>query len=153
MIIKIGKEEVNLDKDILKFSPETINDFLSNYASLTSHYHDKYADAAYIASKYKDSYNNLLNLKFKNYKTENNYSDKMAEACAKSDAEVVAVQEKMRAAEYVKDLVYGFLRSMDDAHTDAKEMCYNLRKELDKIYPKHVRDNRVDAKLEEIFGQ
>jgi hypothetical protein len=151
MIIKVGREEVDLDKSILKFSPETINDFLANYASLASHYNDKHADASYISSKYKDSYNNLLSLKFKDSKIQNGYSDKMAEACAKCDPEVVAIQEKWRAAEYVKDLVYGFLRSMDDAHTDAKEMCYNLRKELDKIYPKHIA--RTEQKLEEIFGE
>lgn len=150
-VVKIGKEDVDLDDEVLKFSPETINEFLTTYASLHRYYHDKYADASYIANKYKDSYANLVNLKFKDSKIANNYSDKMAEACAKSDPEVIAVQEKMRGAEYIKDLVYGFLRSMDDAHEDAKEMCYNLRKELDKIYPKHIA--RTEQKLEEIFGQ
>ena len=150
MIVKIGKEEVNLDDAVLKFSPETINDFLATYAALHRYYHDKYADASYIASKYKDSYNNTYNMKLQDYKVSKGCSDKLAEAVAKSDSEVITAQEKMRAAEYVKTLVWGFLRSMDYAHEDAKEMCYNLRKELDKIYPSHIA--RTEKKLEEMFS-
>ncbi len=141
-IIKVGKEEVNLDDEILKFTPETINDFLTTYASLYHYYQSKHNDATYIAKKLSDNHSSAIHAKFKKAKEENGYSDRMAEACAKSDPECTAMLDKVRAAEYAKDELWGFLRSMDYAHADAKEMCYNLRKELDKIYPKTI--SRLD---------
>lgn len=143
--IKVGKDDVDLNSDLLKFSPETINEFLSTYASLYRYYSNKHNDAAYIVKKYSDSYAAAINRKFKESKEANGYSDKMAEACSKSDPENMAILERVRTAEYAKDELYSFLRSMDAAHSDAKEMCYNLRKEMDKIYPKTISKLEDDA--------
>lgn len=148
MIIKVGKEDVNLDEKNLDISYETINDFLPKYASWYRYYNSKFNDASFIAKKYTDQYNQMLNLKFKHYKQEFQYSDKMSEACAKADEEVLAAQEKMRAAEYVKDELLGYLKSLDYAHEDTLQMCYNIRKEMDKITTKSVK---MEQKLEDIF--
>ena len=153
-IIKVGKEEINLNEDHLKFSAETMNDFLTNYAAIYRYYQNKHDDATYISQKLNDQYTKLYNAKFKQFKADNGYSDKMAEACAKSDDEVCDFLNKVRVAEYAKDELKGFLKSMDYAHNSAKEMCYNIRKELEKIYPKTVsRSDSYDSDgLKEAFG-
>ncbi len=54
------------------------------------------------------------------------------------------------------------MRSMDYAHDNAKELCYNMRKELDKIYPRHVMLNengrggdthKMEEKLRDIYKE
>jgi len=148
--IKIGDEKITLDEKILEVNHETINEFLSKYAAWYRYYQSKHSDATLIARSYSDQYTSLLNSKFKKFKEEQGCSDKMAEACAKSDEEVLSVQKKARAAEYIKDELYGFLRSMDYAHENAKELCYNMRKEMDKIGGSRV--SQIDyKKLEEIY--
>ncbi len=156
----VGKEEVNLDETALDFTPENINDFLTKYAALHRYYQNKHNQAVYIAKTLNDQYIVLFNSKFKEGKIAHSFSDKMAEANAKSDEEVVKLLDKVRKAEYVKDEIYGFLRSMDYAHDNAKELCYNMRKELDKIYPRHVmatgRDDdqhRMEEKLKGLYKE
>ncbi len=150
--IKVGNEEVDLDENILIVSQETINDFLSKYASWYRYYQNKHADASFIYKKLLDKFNAVLQTKFKQYKHEGG-SDKLAEASAKSDAEVLDHQEKMRIAEYIKDELWGFLRSMDYAHDDALQLCYNMRKEMDKIGGSHVRQTSMDDRLASIFNK
>ncbi len=150
-MIKVGKDEIELDESILDVKNETINEFLSKYASWYRYYQTKHNDANFIAKSYSDKYSSLVHSKFKYYKETLNCSDKLAEACAKSDEEVLAYQEKVRMAEYVKDELWGFLRSMDYAHENALQICYNIRKEMDKIGGSRVGyDSR---KLEDIYGR
>jgi hypothetical protein len=151
-MIKIGTEEVNLDEKVLEVNHETMNDFLSKFAAFYRFYQSKHSDASLIARSYADQHASLLQSKFKHYKETQACSDKMAEACAKSDEEVVELQKKVRSAEYIKDIIYGFLRSMDYAHDNAKEICYNMRKEMSAIGGSRVKE--VDyQKLEEIFSK
>ena len=153
-IVKVGKEEVNLDESILVFSQENINDFLTKYASYHRYYQNKHNDASYIVKKLTDQHVAMYNSKFRDYKSSKNLSDKMAEAYAKSDEEVLALLEKVRIAEFVKDELFGFLKSMDYAHSTAKELCYNIRKEMTSIYGKNVMtDNaEMENKLKDIYG-
>jgi hypothetical protein len=140
-IVKVGNEEVDLNNEILSISHETINDFLSKYASWYRYYVQKHNDAAYIVKCYKDKLDGLLSSKFKQNKLEKECSDKMADAYAKSDEEVVKLQEQLRIAEHVKEELQSFLKSMDYAHADALQMCYNIRKEMDKIGGSSIKFN------------
>ncbi len=101
--IMVGKEEVNLDETVLDFTPENINEFLTKYAALHRYYQNKHNEAVYIARTLNDQYTVLFNSKFKEGKIAHSFSDKMAEASAKSDEEVVRLLDKVRKAEYVKD--------------------------------------------------
>lgn len=150
--IKIGNDEVELDGQVLEVSHETINEFLTKFASWYRYYQEQYNRASIVSKHQADKYNSVLHGKFKTYKQDNQCSDKMAEACAKSDEEVLMAQEKMRGAEYVRDEVWGFLRSMDYAHENALQLCYNMRKEIDKIGGSRV--NQIDyQKLEEMYSK
>src|SRR5579872_645314 len=126
--IKVGNDEIELNEQVLEVTHETINDFLSKFASWYRYYQEQYNRASIITKHLSDRYSNLLQSKFKHYKQETQCSDKMADACSKSDEEVLDAQEKMRGAEYIKDELWGFLRSMDYAHENALQLCYNMRK-------------------------
>jgi hypothetical protein len=157
-MVKVGKEDVNLDDKALEFSQENINDFLTKYASLHRYYQNKHNDASFIAKRLNDQHTVLFNSKLREYKVTHNLSDKMAEASAKSDEEVGALLERVRMAEYVKDELYGFLKSMDYAHSTAKELCYNMRKEMDSLYGKNVMSSPstqsdMESKLKDIYGE
>jgi hypothetical protein len=138
MTVKVGNTEVELDPEILKFDETTINDFLSKYASLYDDFMQHHTNAAYIHSKLEDRYEALLAKKIVEYKMLGG-SDMMAKSRGSSDEEVQESLEKVRIAEHVKDRIWGYIRSMDKAHTNALQLCYNLRKELDKIFPQHIK--------------
>lgn len=149
--IKVGSEEVTLDEEALNFNPENINDFLAKFPALHRYYQGKHNDASYIAKSLNDKYIELYNTKFREYKgSGKGLSDKTAEACAKSDDEVVKSLEKVRCADYVKDEIAGFLRSMDYSHSNCKELCYNLRKELSSIFPQSISE--MEVKLKDIYN-
>lgn len=163
--IKVGKEEVDLNEEILNVDIDTVNNFLSKYAGLYRYYANKHNDAAFIYKRYLDQYNSTLNSKFKEYKlggvNGSSASDKLAESASKCDPDVLALQEKMRAAEYVKDELYSYLRSMDYAHENAMQVCYNARKEMNMIDKKTVMGGdshtneatHLNAQLSKIFGK
>lgn len=156
--IKVGNDEIELDEKILEVNIDTLNSFLSSYASWHRYYQNKYNDAAYIVKRYNDNYTSMLNSRFKEMKHLSNCSDKMAEASSKCDPAVLEIQEKLRTAEYVKDELWGFLRSMDYAHEDAMQICYNVRKEMSTIggYVSKPSDKLSDSqmnKLSEIFDK
>lgn len=155
-IVKVGNEEVNLDTDLLIFDSNDVNNFLYKFASHYCYFYEKYNLANYVYKTLQDEYNNLYNKKFKEYKVNNGSSDKLAEVAAKSDEEVISLQKRYRKAELNKDAINGFLRSLDYAHESAKELCYNVRKELDKINPGiklHNFDERsaMEKKLKQII--
>lgn len=131
--INLGSSEVDLDPEIFKFNETNINSFLEKFAALYNYYADKHADAQFLHRKYQDLYEAKYGEKFKFFK-DMGASDKMVEARCKSDPEVLEASEKVHAAKHKVDLIYGFLRSMDHAHEDAKQLCYNLRKEMDKLF-------------------
>lgn len=133
--IQLGKEEVNLDPKHLEFSEATINQFLSQFAARYNYYCEKYADAQYIHTKYEDLYDAIYGRKFKDFKENSGGSDKLTEAAAVSDVDVVEAAERVASARHAKELLWGYLRSMDRAHEDAMQTCYNIRKEMDKIFP------------------
>jgi hypothetical protein len=132
--IKIGNEEVKLDPELLKFTDATINQFLQKYAALYDYYMQKHAEAKYIHGKFQDKHDAVSSEKFASIKEGMGGSDKLVEAKVKGDPEVQELAEKIRISGHHVDSLWGFLRSMDRAHEDAMQTCYNLRKELDKIY-------------------
>lgn len=129
MKVKVGADDVDLDPAVMAFTEHTINDYLIKDAANYSHYHAKMVDAQYLASKYEDAHEALYSSKFREFK-EQGATDKLAEAMAKSDKEVVEAKEKARITKRAKDHLWGFLKSLDKAHENVLNLGYNVRKEL-----------------------
>lgn len=136
--IKLGDREINLDPELLKFDEHTINQFLQNFSGNYNTHYEHHSDAQYVHSKYEDRYDAVYADKFRQYREESS-SDKMADMKAKCDNDVQEALENVRIAKRNVNMIWGFLRSMDRAHEDAMQFCYNLRKEMDKIFPSYVK--------------
>lgn len=131
--IKLGNEEILLDDELLKFSEHSINQFLQNYADKYSFYTQKHADAQYLHSCLEDRYDAIYSDKFSHIK-EMGGSDNLAKAKTIADQEVQGALENVRVAKYNVNLLWGYIRSMDRAHENCVNTCYNMRKELDRLF-------------------
>jgi hypothetical protein len=138
MKVNVGHEEVELDPKVMDFTEATLNEYLMKDAGVYSYYHAKMVDAQYLAQKYEDTFESLYSSKFREFK-EQGATDKLAEAMAKSDAEVVAAKEKVRISKRTKDHLWGFLKSLDKAHENALNLGYNVRKEMQVLKHNQVR--------------
>lgn len=154
MKIKVGNEEVILDQDNLNVDEVTLNDFLKKFAGKYNYYNGAWAKAQFFNQLAEDAYEVILNQKFAYYK-ELGGSDKLAESKSKSDVEVVKAKSRTRDTRYVMELLRTYLRSMDKAHDDALNLGYNMRKEMDKIFPSYIKgklSENLDAQIEELMN-
>lgn len=133
-IIKIGKKEVKLDENLLRFNETTLNDFYKTFGGIYNEYVQAAADATYLASCMEDIYDQTYSAKFQIFKYDGN-TDKMSECKARTDADVKEALENMRIAKRNSMAITNFVRSLDKTYESSKELSYNLRKELDKLYP------------------
>lgn len=153
-VVKVGQDEIDLDETLLEFNEATISEYLQKEAALYNYYYECLNNATYYLSTFEDRYEAAYNSNFVLAKEEGK-SDKMAEAKAASDPEVLEAQKKVRLCKKNKDMIYSFLRSFDKAHENALNFCYNLRKELDKIYgsiktPDHMQNQQKISQEEEL---
>jgi hypothetical protein len=147
-ILKItNDEEVILDPEHVQFTEANLNEFLQKAPGWFSYYSAKQSMAQYVASLYEDMYDQKYSEKFRFYKAEGG-SDKLAEASAKTDTEVVEMLKTVRKSKENLTHITGFLRALDKANQNALNLGYNLRKEM------QLTGNRVveDKSLEEILG-
>lgn len=153
MIIKVGKEEVELSEEHVKFamSDAGINEYLAKFGGWYSYLNKKLMEADFIKSTLEDEFDKLYSYKLAHYKESAGGSDKFAEAKARSDVEVCAIRERFRAAKLVADQLKGHLRSMDKAHENVLNVCYNMRKEIDKLGSSYVAD--LGKRAEEYYSR
>lgn len=139
MKVNIGQEEVDLDPKVMEFNENTLNDFLMKDAGIYSYYHQKMVDAQYLVQKYEDLHDATYAKKFQENK-ESGATDKLAEAMAKCNPEVMEAKDKARVAKRIKDQLYGFLKSLDKAHDNALNLGYNIRKEMNILCKQDVKN-------------
>ena len=130
--MKIGTEEVELNNELLEFSETSLNEFLKKIGGHHSYYSEKYAMAQYVHGLYEDKHEELVATYYKEAK-EQGGTEKLAEATARLKPEVIDAMKKVRTAKYNMQLLWGFLRSIDKANTNALNLSYNMRKEMDKL--------------------
>jgi hypothetical protein len=144
--ISADDEEIFLDTDHLVFTDATLNDYLIKAPSWFAYYNQMHAHAQYVASIQEDKYDQIYSEKFRDYKAAGG-SDKLAEASARVDPEVVEALKQTRKAKENMNQIAGHLRSLDKANQNALNLGYNIRKEMDKL-GSSVRERS----LEEIMG-
>lgn len=132
--IKLGKEEITLDDNFLKIDESNLNEFMREYAGRYNMYQQLHAKAQALSNKVSDRYDMLYSSKFVEFKTNPGGSDKFVECKVRADNEVAAVAELCRIYKRNLASITGFLKSCDRAFESAKEMSYNLRKEMSS-YP------------------
>ena len=138
MKLKVDEEEVFLDPTNLEVDEVNLNDFLKEFSGTYNYYNTMWAKAQLIQRTFEDRYENTLNDRYVFFKMNDGGSDKLAEAKAKIHDSVVQAKKTMQTAKYVTQQLNGYLRSLDKAHEDALNLGYNLRKEMDKLYPNSI---------------
>ncbi len=138
MKVKIGQEEVELSPDVLKFTEATLSEYLMKDASIYSYYASQWVEGQYYLSYFEDKYEFLFSRKMRENK-EAGATDKLAEAMAKSDPEIVDLKEKIRAAKRAKDHVWVYMKALEKNHENALNLGYNVRKEISLHGKSHVK--------------
>jgi hypothetical protein len=157
MKVKVGDQEVTLDAKCLEVSEDTLNDFLKDFAGNYNYYYMMWCKAQHIFQLAEDRYDVLISDRYQWFKEHEGGSDKLAEAKARVSEPIVQARRVSRDAKYVMQLLNSFLRAMDKAHENALNLGYNLRKEMDKLFPQEVkgvtRNAEVDAEVAKFFQE
>ncbi len=137
--IVLGKRKFALDRKLLFFDESNINDFLANFAAIYDEFGEAHALAQAEQDNIKHKYESLREKKFAEFKQSGD-TEKLAAAKALNEDEVQDLHTRLVQATYRARRLAVWLRSLDDAHSSVKEFCYNLRKEMDKIFGSTVRN-------------
>lgn len=136
--ITLGKRKFSLDRKLLFFDESNINDFLANFAAIYDEFGEAHALAQAEQDNIKHRYESLREKKFAEFK-QGGDTEKLAAARAINEDEVQELHTRLVQSTYRSRRLAIWLRSLDDAHSSVKEFCYNLRKEMDKIYGSTIR--------------
>lgn len=139
--ITVGDKEITLDTTILEFGETNLNDFLTKIGGWHAYYSETHADTTFIVGLYEDRYEEVYGKRFRELKSSAGGSDPLIKAATLSDADVIEAHQKVLAARLNRDLVQGFLRSIDKAFQAAMNYGYNKRKEMDKLTPTILGDD------------
>lgn len=124
--------EVVLDSSRLAFDESTLNDYIQTEAS---HY-DNFGHYLALAEKNLQNrevfYERIYNERFVEAK-EAGGSDKLAEAKAKADPDVLKTKEEIIEARYVVNRLKRHLGAWDKNHDNAQSLGHMLRKSMDKL--------------------
>lgn len=156
-ITVMGKKYI-LDPEILKFSDQTLSDYIQGEAGWYAYYGfilaNAEAEEQWASAKADEKYDTL----FWTYKSEGLGSDKFCESKAKSMAEVVEARQAAIAAKRNVTMLKTFLKALDKNHDNAQSTGHNLRKEMDKL-GRDIKGERFDmatdyeSKLQEILNK
>jgi hypothetical protein len=151
--LKVGDQEVTIDPSLLEFNEATLGGWQDKAGVWYAYYSEQLANAEFLLAKAEEKYETKYYDAFKIHKAGN--SDKLAEANARTDADVLEAQTAATAAKLRVTSLKGFLRAFDKAHDNAQSRNYMLRKEMDKLHgnkiPNSAVDPDIDAKLNEIM--
>jgi len=157
--IKLGEVSIDLNPDNMYFSESTLSEYYQREGGYYDFYSAQLAYADYLLSVRANDYENVYNLKFREYKDQGG-SDKYAEARAKSDAEVIDAAEKLALAKYKRNLLQQHLRAWDRNHENALALGHMIRKEMDKLhfevkssphhFPSHISEFAQELDLDEL---
>ncbi len=124
---------VEIDPEHLRFNENTLNQYIQTEAG----YYDNFGAFLSLAEK------NLQNTELKHEKLfaerfieakDNGGSDKLAEAKAKADPDVVQLKEDANNARYAVNRLKQHLRAWDKNHDNAQSLGHMQRKIMDKLH-------------------
>lgn len=130
--LEFDKFTVTINPEYLRFDEST----LSHYIQTEGGYYDNYG--YYLALSERNlqnkqvSYEKLYCERFVEAK-DNGSSDKMAEAKAKSDVDVVAFKNAVFEAQYIVNRIKNHLKAWDKNHDNAQSLGHMQRKLMDRL--------------------
>lgn len=132
-------EELNFDLFNVKIDPENLRfdeTTLSTYIQKEGGFYDNFGYYLALAEKNLQNkevrYEKLYCERFIEAK-EFGSSDKLAEAKAKADADVVTLKDEVISARYIVNRLKNHLKAWDKNHDNAQSMGHMLRKQMDRL--------------------
>ena len=130
--IKVGERDVVLDPDNLNFNEASLSKYMESEHVWYDHFGQALSELEAEYQKLEVDYDAVYGKKFAEFK-ENGASDKLADAYAKSDNEVVSVRKSIAETKKGMTLLKNHLRAWDKAHDNAQSRGHMIRKEMDKL--------------------
>ena len=151
--VKVNGEEFNLDPERLKFNEANLSQYMQSEAAWYNYTSQKLADVEREVQQRDLEYDVKRAEKFRAFK-EKGGSDKLADANADADVEVVAAKELLFDAKHAARSILLYLRAFDKSHENATNFGHMLRKEMDKLLVdiKGTSDYDMEKKIDEIIG-
>ena len=130
--LEFDKFSVVVNPENLRFDEAT----LSNYIQNEGGYYDNYGYYLALAERNlqnkENAHEKLFCDRFVEAK-DGGSSDKLAEAKAKSDSDVVALKEEIVEAKFVVNRLKNHIKAWDKNHDNAQSMGHMLRKQMDRL--------------------
>jgi hypothetical protein len=130
--IEFDKFSFSIDPENLRFDESTLSKYIQNEGG----YYDSFGHYLSLAERNLQNNENLHEKtfceKFVEAK-ELGASDKLAEAKAKSNPNVVLLKEEIVKAKYVVNRLKNHIKAWDKNHDNAQSMGHMLRKQMDKL--------------------
>jgi hypothetical protein len=149
--ITIGHQTVALDTARLQFNDANIAQLQERVGLWYDYFGSQLADAEYEETEAEDQYDNVYNKYHIKWKEEG-CTEKLAEAHAKNEPEVMAAKEEWNRAKLRLKRIQQHLKAWDKAHENAQNRGYTIRKEMDKLNSDiYYGKGDLDKKVNEII--
>lgn len=132
--IKIGKNEVLLDEEKLRFNEATLTKFFEEEALNYDYYGRMLADAEYLLQRNELNYDVTFAEKFKSIKDGGGGSDALCNSKALVEEDVIEAKKAVLLSKRKVKLLQQHLRAWDKAHENALNLGYTLRREMSKLH-------------------
>jgi len=129
--IKVAGHDIDIDAANLSFNEATLNEYIQTEGAKYNYYGAALADALAQWQLSKLQYDVVYAEKFKQYKP--GATEKLAEACAKADEEVIKASKKIIAMQRIVEILKSHLKAWDKNHDNAQSLGHMMRKEMDKL--------------------
>lgn len=146
--IPIEDREVTLDPDNLTFNEANLSKYMESEHVWYDHFGQALAELEAVYQKLEVDHDAVYGKKFGEFK-ENGASDKLADAYAKSDADVVEIKKKIVDTKKGMTLLKNHLRAWDKAHDNAQSRGHMIRKEMDKLNVGIMESKETQFSMEE----
>ncbi len=154
MKIQLDGEIIDLDPANLEVDESVLNEFLKQFSSKYSYFNALHAKAQYLLGLAEDRLDAQAGVVFKTHKTNEGGSDNLVKSKVDCDDAVMMAKRDLREAKYKSQLIYGYLRSLEKSFDVCLNLCYNVRKEISKIFPQHVKYTEdIDQKIAKMLSE
>lgn len=154
-IIKIGSEEVVLDRSNFHFDENTLNKYMMEEGGHYDYFGQKLADLEYYLELANSDYDTKYSELFTKIKSTNGGSDNFVKATCECDPGLVDLKKKIAHIKHSVTKLKLHLKAWDKNHENAQSFGHTLRREMDKLFfDIKSKDNIVDVenKVDQIVG-
>lgn len=130
--IEFEKFSVIIDGENLRFDETSLSVYIQNEGGFYDNFGNYLALAERNLQNKENQYERLYCERFVESK-ELGSSDKLAEAKAKCDVDVIALKDEIVQARFIVNRLKNHLKAWDKNHDNAQSMGHMLRKQMDRL--------------------